>query len=648
MPTNTASYFDLMRQGGAGMGAPASAGRTGYLEALTQPTPSAAPQVTPAVSAQSPAAGPPKYSPASVAAEMSGGEQLLAGVGRGLSNVWSGVKQLGLEAGGLVGIDTQDALNRQAREEASNKQLFDTGLGKTGFGKAGEVVGETLPYLVIPAGPVGRAAGLAGKMAVGAGIGAGIGATQYVNPGESRLGNIGSGALAGGITSGALDLVGTGAGKVYNALANKMTPRAEEVMALGKKFDVPVYAPDVAASPTMNKLSTLSEEVPLLGMARPRLEQAEAAKGAANALVNRLAPPVNDVGREIQGSLSRRTDALQQAARVRYDRVAQVADPLGEVPLANMRATAQKLLNEAKKDIDPNSALISRLENFVTAKNGNFSQTRQFRSNLGDSIRQLETSMDLKAARPLQMIKSSLENDMNGFAQQAGGDVATRWREADRFFREKVVPQRESDIVKAARNRNPDEVFRQFIKAGTQDRAQRLYNALDRPGRDAVKAGILQQALDKATLEGSKGVAFSPAKFAGDLEKLQGSVGVFFKGADKAEIDGFTKLMRHIERAGQVAENPPTGNRVVLPLLMGETLAPGTSFAAAGTAGLSRLLFTTDAGKRLLLASNRLGYGSPLLQRAIDDFSTRVAPALAASQEIGKPRATSTATAVGR
>ena len=440
-------------------------------------------------------------------------------------------------------------------------------------------------------------------------------------------------AALGGLTAGALDMAVKGGARLANAVAGRMTPRAEEVVALGKQFDVPVFAPDVAGSPVMSKLSTISEDVPLVGMAKPRIQQSAAAGQAAQSLTDRLAPQIDDVGREIQGSLTRRTEALQKAAGVRYDRVAKVADPLGPVPLTNFKATAQKLLDDAKQDIDPNAGLISRLETLTNANTApNFSKARQYRSGIGDEIRKLETSMDLKSARPLQQLKGALEQDMNQFADNAGGEVSARWKSADRFFRERVVPQRESDIARAMRNKNPDEVFKQFIRSSGQDRAQRLYNALDTKGRDAVKSGILQQALDKATLEGSKGVAFSPAKFAQELERVQGGVGVFFRGADRKEINGFTKLMRHIERAGQVAENPPTGNRLVLPLLMGETLAPGTSMAALGTGGLSRMLFTTGAGKRLLLASDRLSVGSPKLDRAIGEFKLKL-PAVVGAQE---------------
>lgn len=606
-----------------------------------QRSPGPAPQPPPGIDFASmlrtlPAAAPAssiEQAAQSVTNEMGTGERLLVGLGRGLDSAWQGVKQLGLEAGGALGFDTKQALADQAAQEADNKRIFDAGVGKTGAGMAGSVIGESLPYLAVPLGAAGGATSLAGRALVGAGMGGLAGATQYVDPNESRVGNTLQGAALGGLTAGALDVAVKGGARLANAVAGRMTPRAEEVVALGKQFDVPVFAPDVAGSPVMSKLSTISEDVPLVGMAKPRLQQSAAAGQAAQSLTDRLAPQIDDVGREIQGSLTRRTEALQKAAGVRYDRVAKVADPLGPVPLTNFKATAQKLLDDAKQDIDPNAGLISRLETLTNANTApNFSKARQYRSGIGDEIRKLETSMDLKSARPLQQLKGALEQDMNQFADNAGGEVSARWKSADRFFREQVVPQRESDIARAMRNKNPDEVFKQFIRSSGQDRAQRLYNALDTKGRDAVKSGILQQALDKATLEGSKGVAFSPAKFAQELERVQGGVGVFFRGADRKEINGFTKLMRHIERAGQVAENPPTGNRLVLPLLMGETLAPGTSMAALGTGGLSRMLFTTGAGKRLLLASDRLSVGSPKLDRAIGEFKLKL-PAAVGTQD---------------
>lgn len=567
--------------------------------------------------------------------EMGGGERFLVGVGRGLMETWRGAEQLALQAGSALGVPGADEnLSALHAQEADERALFDAGVGQTTAGKIGSFAGEVVPYFALPGGAVARGASLGQTIAAGARLGGLAGGLQYVDDGESRISNAVTGAAMGGLAGGLVRAASSGGTRLANAAMGRMRPEAQAVESLGKQFGVPILAPDAAQSPMLAKAATIAEDIPFSGIAKARIQQSKAAEDAAESLAGRLAPQIDDVGREIQGSLTRRTEALQKAAGVRYDRVAKAADPLGPVPLTNLRATAKQLLDDAKQDIDPNAGLIARLENIANANTApNFSKARQYRSGIGDEIRKLETSMDLKAARPLQQLKGALEQDMNQFANNAGGEVSARWKSADRFFRERVVPQRESDIARAMRNKNPDEVFKQFIRSSGQDRAQRLYNALDGKGRDAVKAGILQQALDKATLEGSKGVAFSPAKFAQELERVQGGVGVFFRGADRREIDGFTKLMRHVERAGQVAENPPTGNRLVLPFILGDTLAlgGGMTAGAAGSSLLTRALFTTQAGKRLLLAADRFSTGSPKLDRAIALFRQQT-PALVGSQ----------------
>ena len=85
-----------------------------------------------------------------------------------------------------------------------------------------------------------------------------------------------------------------------------------------------------------------------------------------------------------------------------------------------------------------------------------------------------------------------------------------------------------------------------------------------------------------------------------------------FRGADKAQMDGFVKLMRHVERAGQYMENPPTGNRLVGVLMGGAAVMEPTAMATTGgIAGTLKLLFTTEAGKRILLAARDVPPNSP-------------------------------------
>lgn len=175
---------------------------------------------------------------------------------------------------------------------------------------------------------------------------------------------------------------------------------------------------------------------------------------------------------------------------------------------------------------------------------------------------------------------------------------------------------------------DPEHVMDYFVQAGQAGKAKYFYNGLDDNGRSAVRWGIVRDAYDKATSGGSK--TFSPGTFATEMAKKQEAVGVFFRGEDKWQIDGFTKLMRAIEDSGAAGYAPKTGKAAILPMIAGGqgssllgalgALAhgdPGIATAAAATAAtptlfgrLGKNLLTTPAGKRLLLAASNFQPGT--------------------------------------
>ena len=77
--------------------------------------------------------------------------------------------------------------------------------------------------------------------------------------------------------------------------------------------------------------------------------------------------------------------------------------------------------------------------------------------------------------------------------------------------------------------------------------------------------------------------------------------------------------MRHVERAGQYAENPPTGARTI-PWLLGGAAAANAPLAAkvAAVSGIARAMLTTGPGKRFLLAASNLEAGSPAMAKLLE------------------------------
>jgi hypothetical protein len=175
-------------------------------------------------------------------------------------------------------------------------------------------------------------------------------------------------------------------------------------------------------------------------------------------------------------------------------------------------------------------------------------------------------------------------------------------------------------------------VYSKFIKvsrAGSgEDRAQKFYDALDDKGRAAVRYGMIANALDDAAITGSERIA--PSRFARSLENIAEARGVFFKGQEKAELDGFVNLMRHAERFGQYTENPPTGQRLI-PWLVGGAAAldPATTTMVGGAAYAARLLMTTQSGRALLLEASRIKAGAPEMSAIAQQVAQQI-PRMAA------------------
>lgn len=340
-----------------------------------------------------------------------------------------------------------------------------------------------------------------------------------------------------------------------------------------------------------------------------------------------------------------------------YDKVDQLASQAGDVPLVNTMRAIKSARAEIQASALPDKsslAILDQLEaNLGTQAQAKGAQAavagggaapaqassmvdksyagmRRLRSDLGDLINDYYKGGNAvtgsKGVGILASVRGALEQDMNDFAQKSPVPGLRRaWQDADGYYKANVVPYKDRLLAGALKDAAPDEIFGKFIQAGKGDRAQNFYNALDPKGQAAVRYGMVQNALEGATNpeKGLDGASFSPARFAQNLERLKDASGVAFKGMDKFQLDGLTNLMRHVERAGQFAENPPTGNRLA-PLLLsgGAGAAAATGHApelAAGwlsAAGLKQLL-TTKTGQRILLAASDMKPGSPAMEKLL-------------------------------
>jgi len=674
--------------------------------------------------------------------EMPWYDKMLVGTGKGMRDMVEGAKQI------VPGLEADP-------EYEGDAELYEEYSKGSGTALVGEILGGTaitLPF-TMGAGGLVSAAGAAPKLgtviakvaekspkifkalkAIAPSIAAGAttGAVTYTPEDETKLTNALYGGLFGAGGQLATKIIAKGGAKLFNALKNKMSnASSQELVDLATKYDVPLSFSDIADAPISKKAEVLMENIPAIGTSGFRKKGAakvtKAIKGVAEGY--KEAAPSDDVGREIQKSISTKLTKAKETARKLYDKVEKLSGTK-EIPAKKAKSAAKKILKEIDESDVPSSVRnkFQKIYNNLSEGDRTFKSLRRTRSDLKNIARKYSLAGDSQGERYANKLRSAIERDMNDittdvvevgtfstgaktaskkkaeevfstgtdivpstsrdiplklgssnlpkvqskelaklgkqvspqeFAEEAAEKTAKTQKvsfedmelrkaleKADKFYKQKVVPFKTSrDIKSALRSDKPDEILNTFIKKGKIDRAKNFYNALDQKGQSAVRHGMIEDAVEKATLEGKKNL--SPAKFAKALEDLKGARGVFFEGKQGKELGGFIKLMRAAERFGQYAENPPSGARLI-PLAFASgagyatTISPSAVIGAITATQATKTLLTSKLGRNLLLASSKIEVNSPkmqkLLERAYKHIKTgsAVASAKAGVDEKGK------------
>lgn len=390
---------------------------------------------------------------------------------------------------------------------------------------------------------------------------------------------------------------------------------ATRVIQEGEKRGVPVFYDDVAQGAVAKRIGVAAEPLGPLGTGAGRAKQAVAADTAAKDFVQKLVPAAgDDVPELVQKGLQTKLGQFRKAANNLYGRAAAALDPQGQVPTSQFDTIlAREIASQKRFGTAANQPLIATLEKLRQAPRGDFSFTRELREQLSNEISTYYSggaAIGDKGVGALQAAKTALEADMAAFAKQSGGGGYAAWKAADGFYKANVVPFKVAGFRDLAKSPEPEKAWRYLVSQNTlQSRADRLYNSLDDGGRAAVRYGLAKDAMDAGR---NPNGSFSPAKFAKYLEDHDNAVATFFKGTDRKEVEGLRNLMRHIERAGQFAENPPTGQRLIPYLALGgAAVSPEATAAAVGSGVTVRALFQTKTGRDLLLAMSKTKPGTP-------------------------------------
>lgn len=551
--------------------------------------------------------------------------KLSEGLSLGLGNAVSGFKQLTEAVGSRVRPESAPLFEDQTDIiKARDARAEELGA----VGKTGAFVGEVAPSMAVPGGVQGS---LGRRIFGGAALDAASSIADPVREDQTRSGNV---ALAAG-TGGALRAVGGGATAFANRLRNASAGnlKSKEFEDLIKSADaegIRIFFDDVSQGALAKKASVASEIFGVFGTAPGRKAQGEEALAAAERWLKRFAGDSDEYAEVVQSGLRNKLRIFQKAASKKYAAVADKIGPDAVVTPKFDEAIDKAIEMETAKGGRANKAVIDLLQRYKDSPKGDFDRMIEFRSDFNGDVRNLykgDNTPNKTAGDAIRLAKDALNDDMGDFARGKGAFEA--WRKADGFYRDTVVQFKEGKLKaltneKSAANFDEQAAWKYLVQQTTNpERARRMWQSLDSRGRAAVRQGFISEAYEAAVSEGRP---FSPARFAGYIEKRMPVAEQFFRGQSQKELKGLVKVMRHVERAGQFAENPPTGQRVILPLLAGgAAISPETVAAGTGAALTIKGMFQTQTGRNLLLAANTATEGSKAMDNIVDQLAKTVA-----------------------
>lgn len=549
----------------------------------------------------------PDAEKAAPAANVPAGPQpgFFTGVKRGLATVAGGIGQ-------RLGIYDQadiDAALSAMREEAS----------RSGFaGKAGQFVGEALPFAAIPGG---AAPSLTVRMLQSGAQGAGVGFLQPTATGESPATN----ALTGGVFGAAGQGVVSAGGKVVNAALGRT--EKSSVAALADKYKVRTTLGEDLKNPIIQKSETWLEGVPLVGIKGFRKKQQdEASQAAKTYLSTYLADPAAEFGS---------AEAMSANRKFASNLFENVKGIIKGIDKQEIKPTETKAV--AKDFLDRYPDIFKKFQDTKRE-----ALLQDIVSSTADRTKYTGTWGATKVTTPKTLTYEeawTLRSGMGEMVGQARKKLAAGEIDETTFGQMKRLY--------AAVN---SDLERWGASIGRKDIKEAVQTANDAYKQYVVKYDILDRALATMRKDELQGKLFSPQKFANTLANVanKNKYTQKFSKDEIAEMTGIAHVMHVVKRAGQYGENPPTGARWGPLAIFGGIegaasgigyLTGGTTGAVAGglgmvggafsTAAVGTFLTTTQTGKALAIAASKVKSDSPAMQRIINQIYTQMPKAAA-------------------
>lgn len=480
----------------------------------------------------------------------------VAGLGRGVTNLIEGSKQVGGHLAEGIGRMTQpddmdpylaetndlmqqEIRQRREREDAGYKHLTR---GVEGSMLLSEIVGETAPFLGLPvgrlAGPIGESAPWFARILNPAtralpevAAGSAEAAIPYAGTEEERGTRAQTGAIGATLGRLGMDYLA----KRANARKGVMkTEELQEMHDIGKDYGVPVR----------------SGRYP---------EQIEAAGQVAEARTGIRTPGA--LGEEVTADLANEFAAKTGTMDRHYDDIYKRLDEAAGFPL--LRDSGGRVMKRGSLDVSPirtnvakqfnmedefagmrNEAVMKEYDRWLNMPESlDMSDLHRFRQGLRDRAPRGDKYAEDKFAE----LDAFISEEMARHADDISPGAGKMLRDMDTWYYEDLPRLKEIPAIRELleKNPSPDQVLRWMHGAPNSTRRE-ISQMMSGIGKAAVGESFWNQAY----AAGTRGKQFNPLTYAKYLEQNLDSARMFLPEAEVVAFENLGKVMRHISGEG--------------------------------------------------------------------------------------------------
>jgi hypothetical protein len=299
-------------------------------------------------------------------------------------------------------------------------------------------------------------------------------------------------------------------------------------------------------------------------------------------------------------------------------------DDLGEIDISETRKLIDDVQTElTKPNVIKDSTALNHVQEVTEAlkQPQTFTSLKENRTVLREIIESVDakgrSQMPTRSKGLLSKLKQSMTDSMKGFAKRNLTDAEyVKWERANSVWASeaKALTKTKLKNVLDKGDITPEAVETMLFSQKPSE-VRQLYAALGDSGRKNARSAIISKAVTNA----SKTVnGFSPNAFATQLRKIAPQVGVFFRGKEKAQVEGLRKLLEHTARAQDAAVVTPTGQSVTLLVgLLGGATVPLEAGIGAATIGTAARIYESAPVRNALLKLASVPKSSTAFEQAI-------------------------------